>query len=52
MKDVADLGFEYLVLLAIAKGGKAFYDTPLLPRLEMACSDPIEALLSAGTNTA
>ena len=33
VKDVADLGMEYLVLLAIAKGCKAFYDTPLLPKL-------------------
>jgi len=48
VKDVADLGFEYLVLLAIAKGGKAFYDTALLPRLPMACADPIEALLKGG----
>jgi len=48
VKDVADLGFEYLVLLAVAKGGKAFYDTPLLPKLEMACPDPLEAMLSAG----
>ena len=47
VKDVADLGMEYLVLLAIAKGGKAFYDTPLLPKLEMACPDPIEAMLAA-----
>ena len=39
---------EYLVLLAIAKGGKAFYDTPLLPKLEMACANPIEAMLAAG----
>lgn len=47
VKDVADLGMEYLVLLAIAKGGKAFYDTPLLPKLELTCPDPIEALLAA-----
>jgi hypothetical protein len=38
---------KYLVLLAIAKGGKAFYDTPLLPKLELACPDPIEAMLAA-----
>ena len=43
VKDMADIGFEYLVLLAIAKGGQAFYDTPLLPKLQMACADPIEA---------
>ncbi len=46
VKDMADLGFEYLVLLAVAKGGKAFYDTPLLPKLEMACADPIGAMLT------
>jgi hypothetical protein len=46
IKDAADLGFEYLVLLAVAKGGKAFYDTPLLPKLEMACADPIGAMLN------
>ena len=48
VKDVAELGMEYLVLLAIAKGGKAFYDTPLLPKLPLACADPIEAMLAAG----
>ena len=48
VKEAADLGLEYLVLLAVAKGGKAFYDTPLLPKLEMACADPIGAMLSGG----
>lgn len=48
VRDVAELGMEYLVLLAIAKGGKAFYDTPLLPKLPLACADPIGALLTAG----
>ena len=38
---------KYLVLLAIAKGGKAFYPSSQLPRLETACADPIEAMLSA-----
>jgi len=47
VKDASHLGMEYLVLLAVAKGGKAFYDTPLLPKLEMACPDPIEAMLAA-----
>jgi len=47
VRDVADLGMGYLVLLAIAKGGKAFYDTPLLPKLDMVCPDPIEAMLAA-----
>ena len=47
VKEVAEIGMEYLVLLAIGKGGKAFYDTPLLPKLKMACANPIEALLTA-----
>ncbi len=48
VREVAELGMEYLVLLAVAKAGKAFYDTPLLPKLELGCPDPIEALLRAG----
>ncbi len=47
VEDVASLGMKYLVLLAVAKGGQAFYDTPLLPKLEMACPDPLEAMLKA-----
>ena len=47
VKEVADIGMEYLVLLAIGKDSKAFYNTPLLPKLEMACEDPIGALLTA-----
>jgi len=44
---VAELGMEYLVLLGVAKGGEAFYDTPLMPKAKLACDDPIEAMLSA-----
>ena len=44
--EVADLGMEYLVLLAIAKGGKSFYDSKILPKAEMACEDPIGEMLS------
>jgi Domain of unknown function (DUF4434) len=47
VREVAELGMEYLVLLAIGKDSKAFYDTPLLPKLKMACANPIEALLAA-----
>ena len=48
IKEMADFGIEYLVLLAIAKGGKSFYDSKLLPKAELACDDPIGAILSAG----
>lgn len=47
VKEVADIGMEYLVLLAIGKDSKAFYNTPLLPKLKMACEDPMGALLRA-----
>jgi len=47
VREVAEIGMEYLVLLAIGKDSKAFYDTPLLPKLKMACDDPIGALLTA-----
>ena len=47
VKEVAEIGMEYLVLLAIGKDSKAFYNTLLLPKLKMACDDPISALLTA-----
>ena len=47
VRDAAQLGMKYLVLLAVAKGGKAFYDSALLPKLQMTCADPIEAMLAA-----
>lgn len=33
--------------MSIAAFGKAFYDTKLAPKFELACPDPIEAVLSA-----
>lgn len=48
VKDVADIGMEYLVLMSVARDGKAFFDTPLFPKLKMVCDDPIEALLRGG----
>ena len=48
IKEVADIGMQYLVLLATVEGGKAFFDTPLVPKAkELACGNPIEAILSA-----
>jgi len=45
VKEVSNIGMKYLVLLAIGKDSKAFYNTPLLPKLKMVCGDPIGALL-------
>jgi len=48
VKEVAGLGMQYLVLLATVIDRRAFFDTPLVPKAkELACGDPIEALLSA-----
>jgi hypothetical protein len=50
VKEVADIGMEYLVLLATVGcvANEGFFDTPLAPKAkELACDDPIEAMLSA-----
>ena len=47
IREMADIGFEYLVLMSIALHGKAFYETDALPRYGLACADPIESILAA-----
>ena len=44
---MAAIGLEYLVLMAVALDFKTFYPGRLLPAWEMACPDPLEALLQA-----
>lgn len=44
---MAAIGLEYLVLMAVALDFKTFYPSRLLPAWEMACPDPLEALLQA-----
>ena len=45
--EMAAIGLDYLVLMAVALDYKAFYPTQLLPAWELACADPLQALLSA-----
>lgn len=47
VREIKGLGMEYIVLMGIAAFGKAFYPTTLAPRFELACEDPLEAVLSA-----
>jgi hypothetical protein len=47
IKEIADVGLEYLVLMATAVYYRAFYKTNIYPRWELGCADPIEAVLSA-----
>lgn len=44
---MAAIGLEYLVLMAVALDFKTFYPSRLLPAWDMACPDPLEALLQA-----
>jgi len=47
VKEISGTGMEYLVLMAVANYGKTFYPSKLQPRYDYACSDPLEAVLSA-----
>lgn len=47
IKEIAEAGLEYLVLMATALYYRAFYNTGIYPRWRLACADPLEAVLSA-----
>lgn len=47
IREMAEIGMEYVVLMSVALKGGAFYDTPLLPKRDLACDDPIEHCLRA-----
>lgn len=45
--EMAEIGMQYLVLLSVAQEGKSFYPSGILPKKELGCKDPMEAVLSA-----
>ncbi|MDP3441350.1 MAG: DUF4434 domain-containing protein, partial [Ignavibacteria bacterium] len=47
IKEVANAGLRYLVLLDIAIYDKSFYPSKLLPQHQLGCDDPLETILSA-----
>jgi hypothetical protein len=47
IKEIADSGIRYLVLLNVAIYDKTFYPSALLPRHDMGCEDPLETVLHA-----
>jgi hypothetical protein len=47
VKEISEIGFEYLVLQEIALDGKAIYPSKLAPQYHLGCEDPLEAVLSA-----
>jgi len=48
VREISELGFEYLVLQEVALDGKAIYPSKLVPQYRLGCADPLEAVLTAG----
>ncbi|MGB6727382.1 MAG: DUF4434 domain-containing protein [Terracidiphilus sp.] len=47
IKEIADAGLEVLVLMSTAVYYRTFFDTAIYPKWQLACDDPLEAVLSA-----
>jgi hypothetical protein len=47
IKEMADVGMKYLVLMATALYYRAFYTTTIFPEWQLGCADPIETVLAA-----
>ena len=47
VKEIAEIGMEYLVLMSTACHFQAYYPTAIYPRFPLDCEDPIEAVLAA-----
>jgi len=47
VKEIADVGMKYLVLMETALYYRAFFPTRIFAPWRLACSDPMEAVLSA-----
>ena len=48
VREISELGFEYLVIQEVALDGKAIYASKLAPQFKLGCADPLEAVLAAG----
>lgn len=47
IKEISEIGFEYLVIQDVAIDKKSFYPSYLAEKRELNCEDPLEAVLSA-----
>ena len=47
IKDISELGIEYLMMLSVADNGKTFYPSKLQPQYDFASPDPLETVLQA-----
>jgi hypothetical protein len=46
IREIAEIGLQYLVLLSVAQDGKVFYTSKYFPSWKLGCGDPLEAVLS------
>jgi hypothetical protein len=47
IREMHEVGMEYLVMLSVALNDKAYYPSAIQPRHDFVCEDPLEAVLSA-----
>jgi hypothetical protein len=47
IKEIAEAGIEYLVLMATALDYRSFYPTRIFPQWQLNCPEPMETVLSA-----
>ncbi len=47
IREIAEIGMEYLVLLCTAVHFKAFFPTKIFPKYKLKCEDPLESVLKA-----
>ena len=47
IKEIAQVGMEYLALMGTALDNRSFVPTTIFPQWHLACPDPLEAVLSA-----
>ncbi len=50
IKEIAETGIRYLVLLDVAIYDRSFYPSELLPKHILGCDDPLETVLSSADN--
>jgi len=47
IREIAEAGLQYLVLMATAVYYRTFFDSKIYPKWNLACADPLEAVLVA-----
>lgn len=47
VREIAETGMEYLVLMSTALYDRTFYDSSIFAKWDLACPDPVEAVLAA-----